>query len=93
MTKPTEETWRAEISDFRPVYRIYRTSDDHPDIADMETYDVGKEAEARARLAASAPELYRALEFIEREWMGDSTRREDPRFAMVRAALAKARGE
>jgi hypothetical protein len=83
MTEPTPGPWKARYNG-----SCWQIDDEHDAVATTQ-FCYAPAGEANARLIASAPELYEALEAM--IFAHDTIQPMD--FEKARAALAKARGE
>lgn len=91
--KWTPGPWRISAFELRAgsETRWIMAADDFS-VACVESRD-GEENDANAHLIAAAPELYAALEAIDRYWAEGNFSRQPGLWNPMRAALAKARGE
>ena len=93
--KFTKGPWTATYdSQLQALIEIYNTEDRIPVavLPDRGTVEAMPEIEANANLIAAAPDMYEALETIERV-AGIGMMEDDPARVKARDALRKARGE
>ena len=94
-TKFTKGPWKATYdSQLQAAIEIYNTEDRVmvAVLPDRGTIESMSEIEANANLIAAAPDMYEALETIERV-AGIGMMEDDPARVKARDALRKARGE
>ena len=93
--KFTKGPWKAKYdSQLQALIEIYNTEDRImvAVLPDRGTIEAMSEIEANANLIAAAPDMYEALETIERV-AGIGMMEDDPARVKARDALRKARGE
>lgn len=86
--RPWEETWEADFDDV-----CVRRGDDYGHIFESWFTDSRELRRERAKLAAAAPELYRAIQAMLDVRDGDAPWKETRARALAADALRKARGE